>query len=184
VTADRLVVGSLVALFIAAMEFDACVETRAPSTAECVEDWNEPAGSMQRTQVISGGFRLADANGWVAKVIYPGCSVIFVTELDWPRLSCVRTFRAAVPRLTAWSCEGGQRWGRGRSIGTNFRPSVTVGSDGKLIGATPCHPTAASRAFLVSTRPLAKPTIRPLSSASLLERSTLSDPGISKSTAS
>ncbi len=61
-------------------------------------------------------------------------------------------------------------------IGTNFRPSVTVGSDGKLIGATPCHPTAASRAFLVSTRPLAKPTIRPLSSASLLERSTLSDP--------
>jgi hypothetical protein len=131
---------------------------------------------MQRTQVISGGFRLADANGWVAKVIYPGCSVIFVTELDWPWLSCVRTFRAAVPRLTEWSCEGGQRWGRGRSIGTNFRPNVTVGSDGKLIGATPCHPTAASHAFLVSTRPLAKPTIRPLSSASLLERSALSDP--------
>jgi hypothetical protein len=111
VTADRLVVGSLVALFIAAMEFGACVETRAPSTAECVEDWNERAGSMQRTQVISGGFRLANANGWVAKVIYPGCSVIFVTELDRPWLSCVRTtFRAAVPRLTEWSCEGGQRW--------------------------------------------------------------------------
>jgi hypothetical protein len=44
VTADRLVVGSLVALSIAALEFDACAETQAPSTAECVEDWNQRAG--------------------------------------------------------------------------------------------------------------------------------------------
>jgi hypothetical protein len=133
VTADRLVVGTLAALFIAAIAFDVFDVTRPPSVADCTEDWNERAGSAVRAQITSGEFRLADAKGWVAKRSYPGCSVIFVTDRDRPWLTCIRTSEAADARLTEWSCEGGENWGRGRSSGSQFLPNATVASDGKLV---------------------------------------------------
>jgi hypothetical protein len=132
VTADRLVVGVLVALFIVGIAFDVCDVTRAPSIADCTKDWNERADLTLRRRAISGEFRMADVKGFLAKGSYPGCGIIFVTEPDRPWFACVRSVEAAVARLTEWSCEGGDRWGRGRASGSPFLPNATVGSDGML----------------------------------------------------
>lgn len=79
---------------------------RAPSAAECVEDWNERAGSEQRARVTARALPFAVVRGWLAKLRYPGCNIAFVDEPD-ERLSCARTFQASSPALTDWSCEEG-----------------------------------------------------------------------------
>jgi hypothetical protein len=78
----------------------------APSAEECIEDWNERAGLTVQGQIAAGGYRFAAVRGWVAKETYPGCSLRFMTgEEPTSGLSCIRTFEAAVVRLTRWSCE-------------------------------------------------------------------------------
>jgi hypothetical protein len=134
VTADRFIVGALVVLFLVAIAFDVCDVhvARAPSVRDCAEDWNERAASTLRMKVISGEFHHADVTGWLAKRSYPGCGIVFVTQRDLPWWSCVRTFEAGDPRLTDWSCEGGDHWGRARSSGSKFLPNATVRSDAML----------------------------------------------------
>jgi hypothetical protein len=117
---------------------------RAPTTTECVHDWNERAAPTQRNRVSEGGFQQADVHGWLAKLRYPGCGISFVKGPAVPYLSCIRTFRAAVSRLMEWSCEDGKSWGRGRSQGVEFIPDAAVGSDGMLFrGAVVRGPKAA-----------------------------------------
>jgi hypothetical protein len=71
-----------------------------------VEDWNDRAGLAVQEQVTAGEYRFAAVRGWVAKESYPGCSLRFMTGDEVASgLSCIRTFEAAVARLTRWSCE-------------------------------------------------------------------------------
>lgn len=108
-------------------------QPRAPSAAECVDDWNTRARQPQRDQIAAGEFQSAIVQGWLAKRDYPGCGIVFVSQTDQPWLSCVRTFSAAVARLTEWSCEGDPKLGAGRSSGFDVLPNAAVGADRKLM---------------------------------------------------
>jgi len=131
---------------------------RAPTTAECVDDWNERADVTQRNRVGEGAFQLADVHGWLAKLSYPGCSISFVKAPSVPYLSCSRTFRAAASRLKEWSCEGGASWGRGRSQGIDFVPDATVGPDGMLSLRSP--PRDLEDGWLAFLKPIAALRLR------------------------
>lgn len=117
----------------------ACDWTGAPSAADCVDDWNARAGRLARDRVAAGQFRSAMARGWLAKETYPGCGIIFITELNEnePWLACTRTFAAAVARLTEWSCEAGDQPGLDRSLGLDFHANTTVISGSELVWAIP-----------------------------------------------
>jgi hypothetical protein len=128
----RFLAGTAVALAAIILALLTLEGARAPTTPECVDDWNERAAATQRTRVREGAYQLADVHGWLAKLSYPGCSISFVKGPSVPYLSCARTFRAAASRLMDWSCEGGGSWGRGRSQGIDFVPDATVGPDGML----------------------------------------------------
>lgn len=106
---------------------------RAPSAAECVDDWNGRAGSELQHQIALGEFQSATARGWLAKTVYPGCTVIFTADWHEHWLACVRTFHAADGRLTHWSCEGGSDLDRGRSEAMNANPNAAVDLNGRLV---------------------------------------------------
>jgi hypothetical protein len=127
-----------VALAATLIGLSALEGARAPTTAGCIADWNERAAPSQLARATQGAFGLADVQGWLAKLSYPGCGILFVRKPGQPYLSCTRTFRAADSRLTAWTCEGGRRWGRGPSAGSDFEPDARVGSQGRLsLAASP-----------------------------------------------
>jgi hypothetical protein len=136
VTPDRVVVTAFAVLFIAAIAADVFDVERAPSATECAEDWNDRADLREQATVVAGGFAAAEVRGFLAKRTYPGCGVVFAHEPKEPWLSCTRTFDAADSRLTEWSCEGGKRWGRGRSRGSAFNPNASVSPTGDLVVAT------------------------------------------------
>jgi hypothetical protein len=77
----------------------------APSVSECVDDWNARAGEEEQRQVAEEGYRSATVKGWLAKEEYPGCGLIFIASEGDRFMTCTRTFAAAHPRLTDWSCE-------------------------------------------------------------------------------
>ena len=118
----------------------ACGATGTPSAQGCVDDWNARAGRLARERVAAGQFRSAMARGWLAKESYPGCGIIFITELneDEPWLACTRTFAAAVVRLTEWSCEAGDQPGLiNRSLGPDFHANAAVFSGSELVWSEP-----------------------------------------------
>ena len=127
----------LAALVLACMA--ACGRTGAPSAQECVDDWNARAGRLARETVAAGQFRSAMSRGWLAKETYPGCGIIFITELheDEPWLVCTRTFTGAVIRLTEWSCETGDQPGLDRSLGPDFHANAAVISGSELVWSDP-----------------------------------------------
>jgi hypothetical protein len=112
-----------------------CGLTGTPSAQGCVDDWNARAGRLVRERVAAGQFRSAMARGWLAKETYPGCGIIFITELNEnePWLACTRTFAAAVARLTEWSCEAGDQPGLDRSLGPEFHANAMVTSESELV---------------------------------------------------
>jgi hypothetical protein len=132
----RIAVPLVAALVLALM---ACGWTAAPSAEECVDDWNARAGRLARERVATGQFRSAMASGWLAKETYPGCGIVFITELNEnePWLACTRTFAAAVARLTEWSCEAGDQPGLDRSLGHDFRANATVHPGSELVWIGP-----------------------------------------------
>jgi hypothetical protein len=117
----------------------ACGLTGAPSVRECVDDWNARAGRLARERVVAGEFGSAMARGWLAKETYPGCGIIFITELNEnePWLACTRTFSAAVARLMEWSCEAGDQPGLDRSLGPDFHANARVISGSELVWIDP-----------------------------------------------
>lgn len=118
----------------------ACGWTGTPSDQECVADWNARAGRLVRERVVAGQFGSARARGWLGKETYPGCGIIFITELNEnePWLICTRSFAAAVARLTEWSCEAGDQPGIiSRSLGPIFRANATVHSGSELVWSDP-----------------------------------------------
>jgi len=117
----------------------ACGWTGAPSAQKCVGDWNARAGQLARERVVAGQFGSAMARGWLAKETYPGCGIIFITELNEnkPWLACTRTFAAAVARLTEWNCEAGDQPGLNRSLGPDFHANATVFSGSELVWSDP-----------------------------------------------
>jgi hypothetical protein len=117
-----------------------CGWTGTPSAQECVDDWNARAGRLAREMVVAGQFRSAMARGWLANETYPGCGIIFITELNEnePWLACTRAFAAAVARLTEWSCEAGDQPGLiDRSLGPDFHANATVLSGSELVWSDP-----------------------------------------------
>lgn len=124
----RIATGVLLAAgAVAAMVFVIVVagQSRAPSAAECVDDWNARAGQARWDQIAAGQFRSAIVRGWLAKLEYPGCGIIFITAKDGPWLSCSRSFHAVVARLTEWGCEGGSNWGSDASPNATLRATHT-----------------------------------------------------------
>jgi hypothetical protein len=133
----RIGVPLVAALVLTSMA--ACGWTGTPSSQECVDDWNARAGRLARERVAAGQFRSAMASGWLAKKTYPGCGVIFITELNEnePWLICTRTFAAAVARFEEWSCEAGDQPGLDRSLGPDFHANATVISGSELAWGDP-----------------------------------------------
>jgi hypothetical protein len=133
----RIRVPLVAALVLASMA--ACGWTGNPSAQECVDDWNARAGRLAQERVATGQFRSAMARGWLAKETYPGCGIVFITELDenQPWLACTRTFAAAVARLKEWSCEAGDQSGLDRSLGPDFHANATVISGSELVWSDP-----------------------------------------------
>ena len=117
----------------------ACGSTGMPSAQECVDDWNARAGRLARERVAAGQFGSAMARGWLAKETYPGCGIIFVTELNEkePWLACTRTFAAAVARFMEWSCEAGDQPGLDRSLGPDLHMNARVISGSALAWSDP-----------------------------------------------
>ena len=133
----RIGVPLVAALVLSSMA--ACGWTGTPSAQECVDDWNARAGRLARERVVAGQFGSARARGWLAKETYPGCGIIFITELNEnePGLTCTRSFAAAVARLTEWSCEAGDQPGLNRSLGPDFHANATVLSGSELVWSDP-----------------------------------------------
>jgi hypothetical protein len=70
-----------------------------------VDDWNGRAGEEEQQRIAEEDYRSATVRGWLAKNGYPGCGVVFIAPEGDGFLTCTRTFAAADPRLTEWSCE-------------------------------------------------------------------------------
>jgi hypothetical protein len=129
----RIGVPLVAALVLTSMA--ACGWMRTPSSQECVGDWNARAGRLARERVATGQLRSAMVSGWLAKESYPGCGIIFITELNEnePWLACTRTFAAAVARQTEWSCEAGDQPGLDRSLGPDFHANAMVITGSELV---------------------------------------------------
>lgn len=118
----------------------ACGWTGTPSAQECVDDWNARAGRPARERVVAGQFGSAMARGWLAKETYPGCGIIFITELDGnePWLTCTRAFRSC--RRPAHRVElRSRRSARPHQsfAGPDFRANAAVFSGSELVWSDP-----------------------------------------------
>ena len=77
----------------------------APTTYECVDDWNARAGIGSHGLIAENDYRSAAVQGWFHD--WAGCGIVFRPRGEHPFLvhSCTRGFSASDPAGNDWECE-------------------------------------------------------------------------------